>query len=92
MCDCEIVMAEFTCCWSKDEPIDVLEKNPKATKITMLVKKNSIFTESTGNILKKSQGKSNKESKSSGMVDGINTITWVILLLGIIHCSILNII
>ena len=51
MCDCEIVVAEFTCCWSKDEPIDVLEKNPttKTTKITMLVKKNSIFTGSTGN-------------------------------------------
>ena len=48
MCDCEIVTAEFTCCWSKDEPIDVLEKNPKTTKITMLVKKNSFFTESTG--------------------------------------------
>ena len=57
MCDCEIVMAELTCCWSKDEPIDVLEKNPKTTKITMLVKKNSIFTESTGNILKKSKVK-----------------------------------
>ena len=63
MCDCEIVMAEFTCCWSKDEPIDVLEKNRKTTKITMLVKKNSIFTESTGNILKKSKVKVSQVKK-----------------------------